>query len=76
MTTVGTVGQRVRELRLRQGWSQGTLAEMLDMTQGTISHVEQDRNAPSAQMARRLATVFGVPVDVLIGNDLIMAHDC
>ena len=70
-----TVGQQVKQLRLQHDWSQEELAEMLDVTQGTISHIEQNRNAPSAQIARRLAAIFGVPVDVLIGNDLAMVHD-
>lgn len=70
-----TVGQRIRAVRLAHDMNQYEFADLLGVKQGTISHIELDRNAPSAQIVRRIAARFGVSVDELIGVDLAMAHD-
>ncbi len=56
---------RLRELRERQGWSQGELARRLGVSRQTINAVETDKYDPSLPLALRLAKLFGVAVSDL-----------
>lgn len=60
---------RLKEHRLARGWSQGQLAEELDVTRQTINAVETDRYDPSLPLALRAAKLFGVPVEALFLDD-------
>jgi putative transcriptional regulator len=59
----------LKEHRTARGWSQGQLAEQLDVTRQTINAVETDRYDPSLPLALRAAKLFGVPVDGLFFDD-------
>lgn len=56
----GKVSNRIRELRTSRGWSQGELAERVDATRQTINAIEQEKYAPSLELAFRIAGAFGV----------------
>ena len=49
----------LQEARLGSGWTQGKLAELLDTTQATISHIETGKTSPSDLSRRRLESIFG-----------------
>ena len=46
--------------------TQKELADKLNVTQGTISMIENEGRNPSVDLLLRMATVFGVSVDELI----------
>ena len=46
--------------------TQKELADKLNVTQGTISMIENEDRNPSVDLLIRMANVFGVPVDELI----------
>jgi putative transcriptional regulator len=56
---------RVRELRERRGWSQGELAERLEVSRQTINAIETGKYDPSLPLAFRLARLFGEPIEAI-----------
>ena len=54
---------RVRELRERRGWSQGELAEQLEVSRQTINAIETGKYDPSLPLAFRIARLFGQPIE-------------
>jgi putative transcriptional regulator len=54
---------RVRELRERRGWSQGELAERLDVSRQTVNAIETGKYDPSLPLAFRIAKLFGQPIE-------------
>ena len=58
-------GNSVRELRLRQGLSQGQLATAMGVSRQTINSIEVGRYTPSLGLAIGLARFFECPVEEL-----------
>jgi len=56
---------RIRELRERLGWSQGELAERLDVSRQTVNAIETGKYDPSLPLAFRLARLFGEPIEAI-----------
>ena len=54
---------RVRELRERKGWSQGELAERLEVSRQTVNAIETGKYDPSLPLAFRIARLFGQPIE-------------
>lgn len=61
------LNQRIHELRLSYGWSQVELAKHLNLSKQTVSNWENDNIQPSIEMLMRLARVFNVSTDYLLG---------
>ena len=53
------MNNRLRELREVQGWSQGELAERLQVSRQTINALETGKYDPSLPLAFRIARLFG-----------------
>lgn len=49
---------RLRELRDRRTWSQGDLAEKLDVSRQTVNAIETGKYDPSLPLAFRIAKLF------------------
>ena len=52
------MNNRLRELRDARGWSQGELAERLDVSRQTINALETGKYDPSLPLAFRIARLF------------------
>lgn len=63
------LGQRINELRNAMGWSQVQLAEKLSISKQTVSNWENENIQPSIEMLVRLAKLFHVSTDYLLGLD-------
>ena len=63
------IGQRIELLRTELGWSQVQLAKKLNVAKQTVSNWENDNIQPSIEMLVRLAKLFGVTTDYLLGLD-------
>lgn len=63
------LGQRINELRIAMGWSQVQLAEKLNISKQTVSNWENENIQPSIEMLVRIAKLFHVSTDYLLGLD-------
>lgn len=60
-----TVGERVKEQRIKRGWSQSELGRRLGVTQAAISEIERDVTKQSGLLIP-MATLFGVDAQELL----------
>lgn len=56
----GRVQNNIRELRTARALSQGELAELVGATRQTINAIEQEKYAPTLELAFRIAIAFSV----------------
>lgn len=62
-----TLGDRIKDLREKKGWTQDTLSGHLGMSgKQTISNWENNKNEPSLAVLRTLAGLFGTTVSYLV----------
>ncbi len=59
----------IRELRLRQGWSQEGLARRAGLTVNTISNIESGRHRPFPSTLRKIAAALDCEVPELFGEE-------
>lgn len=57
------MNNRLRELREARAWSQGELAERLDVSRQTIHALETGKYDPSLPLAFRIARLFGLQIE-------------
>ncbi len=60
------VGQRISELRRKNGMTQQILADKLDVSDKAVSKWENGQGYPDITIFPRLSTLFGVTVDYLL----------
>jgi transcriptional regulator with XRE-family HTH domain len=63
-----TFGERLREIREDNGWSQTELAKKLGTTKQMISCYELNQRSPRIELVRKYAKALGKPVDYLLGD--------
>ena len=64
------MNNRLRELREREGLSQGELALRLEVSRQTINALETGKYDPSLPLAFRIARLFGTRIeDVFLPDD-------
>ena len=56
---------RVRELREGRAWSQGDLAEKLDVSRQTVNAIETGKYDPSLPLAFRISKLFRLSIESL-----------
>ncbi len=61
-TTVGVIGQRIKELRLERRLTLGKLAESTGCSAAFLSQLERNRAAPSISMLYSIASALHVPI--------------
>lgn len=59
--------EKIKNLRVHSGMSQVQLAERLGITKSAVNAWETGTNSPSLSYIIRLAQVFGVSTDYLLG---------
>ena len=60
-------GAKLKELRLQSGMTQRELAAKLDVTKSVVSYYELSERYPSPEVLKRLAIIFHVSADYLLG---------
>ncbi len=63
------LNERIRELRIAHGYSQVALGEKLGVSKQAVSNWENDNIQPSIEMLVRLADLFCVTTDYLLGRE-------
>lgn len=67
-TFFASLGKRIAHLRNQRGMTQQQLAEALGIAQQTLANYETGRSRLPVSLLPVLATLFGVPVDGLLGK--------
>ena len=57
------MNNRLRELRETRGWSQGELAERLEVSRQTVNALETGKYDPSLPLAFRIARLFDARIE-------------
>jgi len=63
-----TIGERIAQLRDRRGWTQEQLAASIGISRAALSHYEKNRREPDAETLAKLADLFHVSIDYLVGR--------
>lgn len=58
---------RVKELRKENGYTQKVMAEKLGTTNSAICDWEKGRSEPDLEMLKKIAELFSVSTDYLVG---------
>ena len=66
------IGSTISELRKKNNLTQEQLAEKLNVTRQTISKWECNETSPSIEDASKLANIFNVSLDELVGNKNVL----
>lgn len=64
-----TLGKRIATHRKRLGLTQDALAEKLGITAQAVSKWENDLSCPDISVLPRLASIFGISTDELLGSE-------
>lgn len=64
------LADKIIELRKKNGWSQGELAEKLNISRQSISKWEGAQSVPDMNKILRLSEIFGVSTDYLLKDDI------
>lgn len=70
-----SLGKRIMAHRKRLGLTQDQLAEKLGVTAQAVSKWENDLSCPDITMLPKLAQIFGVTTDALLGNEAEPLHE-
>lgn len=66
-----TLGENLQRLRKARGLSQDEVAQKLFLTRQSVSKWENGQAEPGVENLKALAGLYGVSVDVLIGNEAV-----
>lgn len=62
------VGQRIATLRDRMGLTQDGLSKRIGISRAALSHYEKNRREPDFETLTKLADIFRVSIDYLVGR--------
>lgn len=65
-TLAGSLGDQITRMRIRRGWSQIKLADVLGYDERYIRQLEQGSKSPTLRTLINIADAFGIPVSTLI----------
>lgn len=60
---------RLKVLRAERDWSQGDLAERLQVSRQSVNAIETGKYDPSLPLAFRIADLFGLPIEEIFMKD-------
>lgn len=63
-----TVGQKLQEIRKRNGLTRDNMAEILEISKFTYRNWEYDGGEPNSEWLVKLSNAFGVSVDEIVDN--------
>lgn len=61
------IGNRIKELRIKRGYTQKSLALKISKSKATISSYEKDLQLPPLEVAIDIASALNVSLDYLVG---------
>lgn len=69
------IGERITQLRKQKNISQAELADRANVSRTIIGNYERNTNTPSIEVLLKIAKVFDVSVDFLIGEGELSSFD-
>lgn len=60
---------RLKVLRAERDWTQGDLADALEISRQSINAIETGKYDPSLPLAFKIADVFGMPIEQIFLRD-------
>lgn len=76
------LGEKIAQLRRKNGWSQEELADKMEVSRQAVSKWESNQTTPDLERILRLSSLFGVTIDYELGefraendvNDMVRAR--
>lgn len=62
---MGSLGDKIKDLRTKKGWSQEELASFSSLNLRTIQRIESNRNQPRGKSLQLICEALGIPIDKL-----------
>jgi transcriptional regulator with XRE-family HTH domain len=62
------VGERIKELRSKKGWTQTDLANQVGITYVQVGRYEKQKAKPSSQVLQKIATALDTTIDFLMNG--------
>lgn len=59
----------LRQLRESRGWTQGALADQLEVSRQTVNALETGKYDPSLPLAFKIARLFELPIEAIFDPD-------
>ena len=69
------IGQKIKELRKRKGFSQEKLSEMIDISQNALSLIENGENFFTSDTLEKLITAFDIEPEELFNFKHLQPKD-
>lgn len=63
------VNERLRELRIKCGFTQNQIAKILNIDRSTYSYYEIGKTTPDISMLVTLAKIFNIPINELLASE-------
>jgi putative transcriptional regulator len=63
------VKNRLKVLRAERDWSQGDLADRLEVSRQSVNAIETGKYDPSLPLAFRIADLFAMPIEEIFLKD-------
>ena len=69
------IGEHIKEYRKANNVSQREMAEMLFVSDKTISRWELGKGLPDIELLPKIAKILGISIDKLVGSENMSAED-
>ncbi|PWK17602.1 helix-turn-helix protein [Arcicella aurantiaca] len=66
-----TFGERLKQIRKEQNLKQEYMAAKLEMKQPNYSHIENNKVKPNLQQLKKIAEIFSISMENLVGDSAI-----
>ena len=63
------MNNRLKVLRATRNWSQGDLAERLEVSRQSVNAIETGKYDPSLPLAFKIARLFGQPIEAIFSGE-------
>lgn len=60
---------QVRTLREQRAWSQGELADRLEVSRQTVNAIETEKYDPSIKLAFKISRLFELPIESIFTEE-------
>ena len=64
------INERLRELRIKSGYTQVQIAKILNIDRSTYSYYEIGKTTPDVTVLITLAKVFNIPIENLLSDEV------